>query len=426
MVSITVCLPEEGGVVLSRAAAEGLVRTGSGDAALLYIALLQNRSAAEGEMFGWPEERLSGALRILADLKLIELPEGMVKASSIDKMSSIDKASSAGKAFSTDKASSTDKMSSASKASPMGKVSFIGEALSVGKVSFMGETLSMSKVSSMSKASSMDKIPSTDKASSVGNMPCMGETPSGVEKLLLLPPDSQERPEYTRADMACALEGAEFATLVAAVEEKLGKKLTTPDVAILLGLYDYLGLPPDVIYLLVGFCMERLAQQYGPGRRPTLRQIEKEGYLWARLGLMSQETAAAHIRKYHHQREVLPRLMTLLRLGDRPAAPSEEKFLLSWNEMGFEDAAIELAYDKTILKCKELKWAYMNKILLSWHQKGLHTVQAIQERDCPRRAGARKTPSPLQETAETVREDMARMDKYLQELRRQREEKDGI
>ena len=45
----------------------------------------------------------------------------------------------------------------------------------------------------------------------------------------------------------------------------------------LLGLYDDLGLPADVIFLLVSFCAERTAQQYGPGRRPTLRQIEREG-----------------------------------------------------------------------------------------------------------------------------------------------------
>ena len=36
------------------------------------------------------------------------------------------------------------------------------------------------------------------------------------------------------------------------VEKKLGKRLTTPDVGVLLGLTDYLGLPADVIYLLVG------------------------------------------------------------------------------------------------------------------------------------------------------------------------------
>lgn len=235
------------------------------------------------------------------------------------------------------------------------------------------------------------------------------------------PPDRRE--EYTRADMARALEGAEFSALTSAVEEKLGKKLTTPDLAALLGLYDQLGLPADVIFLLVGFCSERTAAQYGPGRRPTLRQIEKEGYLWARLGLMNQESAAAYIKKYQRSREALPQLMHLLRLGDRPPSPSEERYLLAWSDMGFDNDVLEAAYDKTIIKCKELKWPYMNKILCSWHQKGLHTLAEVAAGDKPasvRRTGPARPASPARQD-EAVRDDMARMEKYLQRLRREKE-----
>ena len=232
-------------------------------------------------------------------------------------------------------------------------------------------------------------------------------------------PPEERRQEYTRADMARAMEGAEFSSLVGAVEEKLGKKLTTPDLAALLGLYDQLGLPADVIFLLVGFCAERTAAQYGPGRKPTLRQIEKEGYLWARLGLMNQESAAAYIKKYQRDKEALPQLMRLLRLGERTPSPSEERYLRSWNDMGFDNEALEAAYDKTVLKCKELKWPYMNKILTSWHQKGLHTLAEVQAGD---RASAKRPAPPPRREEEAVQDDMARMEKYLQQLRREKEE----
>ena len=122
--------------------------------------------------------------------------------------------------------------------------------------------------------------------------------------------------------MARALEGEEFRALTRAVEEKLGKKLTTPDVGTLLGLYDYVGLPSDVIFLLVGYCCERTAQRYGPGRRPTLRQIEREGYTWARLGLMDQDRAAAYIRDRQRQREALPRLMACCGWETGPPPPA--------------------------------------------------------------------------------------------------------
>ncbi len=238
-----------------------------------------------------------------------------------------------------------------------------------------------------------------------------------------LEPPAERQTEYTRADMARAMEGAEFSSLAKAVEERLGKKLTTPGLAILLGLYDHLGLPADVIFLLVNFCAERTAAQYGEGRIPTMRQIEKEGYHWAREGFLDQESASAYIRKYQRSREALPQLMRLLRLDGRKPSPSEEKYLLSWVDKGFDNDAIEKAYDQTILYCKELKWAYMNKILCNWDQQGLHTLKAINASEQrpvqPRRS--RGTPSPSQDAGKAAQEEMARMEKYLEQLRSRKE-----
>ena len=83
--------------------------------------------------------------------------------------------------------------------------------------------------------------------------------------------------------------------------------------------------------------------------------------------------------------------MRALQLGDRLPAPSEEKYLTAWQEMGFGPEAVALAYDKTVLKCHELKWAYCNGILKRWHEAGLHTVEEIQSRDRP---AARQEPKP--------------------------------
>ena len=207
-----------------------------------------------------------------------------------------------------------------------------------------------------------------------------------------IPEPADERPDYQQGDIARLLESsAEFRGLVAEVERRLGKKLTTPDVGVLLGLTDYLGLPTDVVYLLVCHCAERVQRRYGEGRRPTLRQIEKEGYAWARMGLDTQAAAAEYLRKYAQRQANLPQYMRALQLGDRLPAPSEEKYLTAWQEMGFGPEAVALAYDKTVLKCHELKWAYCNGILKRWHEAGLHTVEEIQSRDRP---AARQEPKP--------------------------------
>ena len=198
------------------------------------------------------------------------------------------------------------------------------------------------------------------------------------------PAPAEESPAYQRSDILERLEsGGEFRSLVAEVERKLGKKLTVPDIGILLGLQDYLGLPGDVIYLLVCHCAERIQRRYGPGRRPAMRQIEKEGYAWARRGIDTQRAAVEYLKKYAERQGAIPPYMRALGLGDRLPVASEEKYLNAWQEMGFPPETVALAYDKTVLKCHELKWPYCNGILKRWHEAGLHTPEEIERADKP-------------------------------------------
>ncbi len=223
------------------------------------------------------------------------------------------------------------------------------------------------------------------------------------------PERAEERPAYRQEDVAVRLEGSEeFRLLTAEVERRLGKKLTTPDLCLLLGLYDHVGLPPDVIYLLVCHCAQRLADRYGPGRRPTMRQIEKEGYAWARMGIDTQAAAAEYLKSYARRQSDMGRYMQVLGLGERLPVASEEKYLTAWQEMGFSPEAVALAYDKTVLKCHEFKWPYCNGILKRWHAAGLHTAEEIAGGDRPAQPAATAAPA-----SEELR-------KYVHQLHRDR------
>ena len=220
---------------------------------------------------------------------------------------------------------------------------------------------------------------------------------------------ADEKPSYQQTDIIEKLEqDAEFRSLRTEVERRLGKKLTTPDEAVLLGLYDYLGLAADVIYLLVCHCAERVAQRQGEGRRPTLRQIEREGYYWARQGIDNQAAASEYLRKYNERQGLLPQYMRVLQLGSRPPAAGEEKYLLAWLEMGFPPETVAVAYDKTILKCHELKWPYCNGILKRWHAAGLHTVDEIERHDHPGKQAEKEAPQKDEK-------DVAWMRKYIRQ-----------
>ncbi len=115
------------------------------------------------------------------------------------------------------------------------------------------------------------------------------------------------------------------------------------------------------------------AAQYGAGRLPTMRRIEQEGYVWARKGLLSSTSANDYLNALHAREQKYPAYMAVLQLGERKPSPSEEKSLAAWVDMGFPAETVALAYDKTVLRCHEFKWAYCNGILKRWHEKGLHT-----------------------------------------------------
>ena len=230
-----------------------------------------------------------------------------------------------------------------------------------------------------------------------------------------LPEPAEEKPDYHQCDIAEKLDSSEdFRTLTAQVERRLGKKLTTPDIAVLLGLYDYLGLPTDVIFLLVCHCAERIARRYGEGRRPTLRQIEKEGYAWSRMGLDTQAAATAYLKKYNERQGAIPAYMRALNLGDRLPVASEEKYLNLWHEWGFSPEAVAMACDRTVLKCHELKWPYCNGILKRWHEAGLHTPAEIEARERP----AARPPAP-QTHAEGASDDNAWMKKFIRQRQKE-------
>jgi len=192
---------------------------------------------------------------------------------------------------------------------------------------------------------------------------------------------AEELPEYTARDLAVrSREDPRFAALVTEAQRALGRILSTSDLKKLFGLYDYLALPPEVIMMLLNYCVAGAST----GNPPSMRQIEKEGYVWANREILTLEQAEEYIASSQRRREKLSQTAALLGIKGRALSPTENKFLSSWLEMGFDDELIEMAYDRTLTNTGGLKWSYMNGILKSWHEKGLHTPADVRDKDTRR------------------------------------------
>ena len=149
-------------------------------------------------------------------------------------------------------------------------------------------------------------------------------------------------------------------------------------------------LPADVIFMLIGYCIDVFTEKYGPGRLPSMRSIEKEAYSWANKEIITIEQADEYIRNAAEKRSRAGELKTSMGLGSRVLTPTERKYMTSWFDMGFDNEAILIAYDRTVTNTGALKWGYMNKIMLSWHDKGIHSAQDVAERDSRSPASAVK------------------------------------
>lgn len=232
------------------------------------------------------------------------------------------------------------------------------------------------------------------------------------------PEPAEERPEYTRDDIAQRLEhSAEFRSLTNEVERRLGQRLSVPDIGFLLELVDFWGLPPDVIYLLVCHCMEKTEKRQGPGKRPGMKRILSEGKAWAKQGIDTQAAAGEYLKRYAARQGSLPGYMAAVGHPERAPSATEEKYLLNWQEMGFPPETVAMAYDKTILRKGEMNWSYCNGILKRWHKAGLHTRPEVEAGDRP--PGQRQT-GPAARPAGG--QDLGWMRKYVQE-RDQRKER---
>lgn len=250
---------------------------------------------------------------------------------------------------------------------------------------------------------------------------CADLAEAGAAAPVQAAPESDEPPEYSGSEIAAALtEQSAFAGLADELERQLGKKLTAADLKTLYTLYDHLALPPEVILLAAAWCAREVEQKYGPGRKPFLSQIRREAFRWSREGVDTAEAAEEHLRRLLRLRSREGEIARILHLPDRPLVERERGYIASWIEMGFEDDALRLAYEKTVMGAasKSMDWRYMNGILRRWHEKGLHTAAQVTAGD-----GAPRSPAPTAGRTAAPdrqgREDMERIRRIMDQMKQE-------
>ena len=195
-------------------------------------------------------------------------------------------------------------------------------------------------------------------------------------------PERSDLPDYTAEEVRSRKENdSAFSALISEAQLIMGRPLSTPDLIKLLGIYDHLDLPPEVVMELMNFVAELYRWKYGERRRPSARAFELEARVWAERGITDFESAERYIRLARERRSQEGDIKASMKIVDRDFTDTERRYVEQWLNWGFSADAIALAYDKTVTNTRKFSPAYMNKILMSWNEKGLHSLAEIREKD---------------------------------------------
>ncbi|MCR5135557.1 MAG: DnaD domain protein [Oscillospiraceae bacterium] len=197
-------------------------------------------------------------------------------------------------------------------------------------------------------------------------------------------PPSESLPPYTADDVKNrASDDNAFSALIDEARLVIGRHLSTQDLIRLLGIYDYLDFPAEVLMILMHFVADQYREKYGPGRRPSIGAFEREARLWREKQISDFDAAERYIQSWRERLGLDAEIRDAMQIIGRDFTATERRYVDDWVSWGFRADAIALAYDKTVTNTRKFSPGYMNRILMNWHEKGLHSLEEIREKDRP-------------------------------------------
>lgn len=198
------------------------------------------------------------------------------------------------------------------------------------------------------------------------------------------------RPEYTQNEIASAIAESEtLSDMVQLAQEILGKTLSPTDIETLYWFYDGLKFSPEVILMLLEYCVSK--------EKRRMSYIESVAVSWHERGISGMEAVNEYIKKESEKNSFIYSIRKILGITDRAISQTEEKFINRWHDMyKMEENMISLAYEQCIIQTAKLSFPYMEKILARWHKEGIHTPEQA-EKDNRNFRGAQSSAVPSSE-----------------------------
>jgi len=174
---------------------------------------------------------------------------------------------------------------------------------------------------------------------------------------------------YSTIEVADARKNdSDFSHLVDYVEGATGELLNSSKQGDLLYLYDNLGMQCDVIMGIVAHCVSL--------EKTKIRYIVKTAEGIHNDGVRTYKELESYLAQKNSYKEYSTFVKKLVGAGDRTFTAAEEKNVKKWeSEYHADTELVKYAYERTIALISKPSLAYMSKILESWHNDGIDTVE---------------------------------------------------
>ncbi len=183
------------------------------------------------------------------------------------------------------------------------------------------------------------------------------------------------KPSYSQEEITVvSAQNKQISGLFYQAETILGKVLTASEMEMLFSFNDWLGLPVEVIMMLLSYAAKR--------GKTTKRYLETVAIDWADKGIDTYEAAEALVTELEAIEGAERTVRSILGIYDRGLTTTERKYIRLWtDELKIPTELVSLAYDKTVTYTGKLSWSYMDKLLQSWLANGYSTVADVNEAD---------------------------------------------
>ena len=177
------------------------------------------------------------------------------------------------------------------------------------------------------------------------------------------------RPNYSPSQITQLSESEDVKFLFNTIELYLERFLTQDDIQLVLYIYESIGFSKELIIHLYDYCISK--------NKKSNAYIEKVALSWAEAGIDTVEKAEQATIVYESYFNAVNKAFAL----NRAPGNSERQFLKRWGSYNFPISLIEEACNRTLLQAGKPDFKYADKILRTWHEKGVTSLSDIAKLD---------------------------------------------